>query len=70
MKLVAIITEEQAKTLNGECYCGEIRFNPILDGNENWIISQREVSATDNHDFLWVKDLPLSELVISEEVIE
>jgi hypothetical protein len=40
--MIAIITELQKNILLGKTYDGTCYFNPILDLNDNWIISEIE----------------------------
>lgn len=55
---VKLLTPAQAQMLIGQTFHEESLFNPILDANDNWIISLEETSQCDNEAFLWVKDLP------------
>ena len=62
---VAILSIEQKNLLVGQSFTsGLCYFNPVIDGNNNWIISEKEITFTTNERFLWVKDLELSELVL------
>jgi hypothetical protein len=56
---VAILTEEQKNQLVGQQYAPDSYFNPILDANNNWVISSEEMEFCVNPDYLWVKDLDL-----------
>jgi hypothetical protein len=58
---IAIITELQKNELVGQLYTTDSYFNPIQDCNDAWIISVEEIEFCDNPQFLWVKDLSLSE---------
>ena len=40
--MIAIITQQQKDILVGKTYDGVCYFNPILDLNDNWIISEIE----------------------------
>ena len=60
MILVYMLTEDQANQLKGVEYTTDMTFNPIQDGNGNWIISREEVSTTTID---WVKELPQIEYV-------
>lgn len=42
----------------GQTYDGGMCYNPILDADDNWIISEEEVQQTTNPVFMWVYDLP------------
>lgn len=61
------LTQEQKDLLSGVYYDNESFFNPIQDANDNWVISEEEVSqcCIDN-DFDWVKRLPQIEFVAKE----
>ena len=61
MQLIAIITEEQKDKLVGQTIQPGWFFNPVKDGNDNWIISKEEIDASINHQ--WIKDLSLTEFV-------
>ena len=43
MQLIAIITEEQKDKLVGQTIQPGWFFNPVKDGNDNWIISKEEM---------------------------
>lgn len=60
MITVYMLTEDQANQLKGVEYTTDMTFNPIQDGNGNWIISKEEVSTTTID---WVKELPAIEYV-------
>lgn len=60
MITVYMLTEDQANQLKGVEYTTDMTFNPIQDGNGNWIISHEEVSTTTID---WVKELPTIEYV-------
>jgi hypothetical protein len=61
MEQVAIITQQQADLLAGQEYAPASHYNPVQDCDNNWLITIQEIEQTTNPDFLWVKDLPLSE---------
>jgi hypothetical protein len=56
---VSILTIEQKESLIGQLVQPDWYFNPVLDCDNNWIISQEEIdnSIYPQHD--WVKTLPL-----------
>ena len=56
---VGLLTEIQKDELVGQMYDEDSYYNPILDLNDNWIISIEEIEQTVNPNFLWVKELPL-----------
>jgi hypothetical protein len=56
---VGLLIEEQKNSLIGVLYCPDSYFNPILDANNNWVISREEMEFCINPDYLWVKDLEL-----------
>jgi hypothetical protein len=58
---VGLLTQAQKNELVGQWYAPDSYFNPIEDADNNWVISQEEMSQCVNPDFLWVKDLPLIE---------
>jgi hypothetical protein len=60
---VALLTEQQRNKLIGKKYNEHFTFNPILDDNDNYIITIDEVDATDVDEFAWVKSLPLIDFV-------
>lgn len=59
MEKVGIITLEQKDSLIGHEYRMGCYFNPIVDCNEDWIISQQEIEENVNPDFPWVNSLTL-----------
>ena len=56
---VGLLTIEQKDLIVGKEYAPDSFFNPILDLNDNWVISIEEMEYCVNPDYLWVKDLPL-----------
>lgn len=59
--MMRLLTEEQKDLLAGVELRQDNFFNPIQDANGNWVISEEEVSACANQDYLWVRDLELTE---------
>lgn len=53
--LVYLLTKEQADSLKGVEFELDNLFNPILDADGNWIITEEEVSQSIIN---WVKELP------------
>lgn len=70
MTYVRLLTEEQKNQLVNREYSPGIFFSPILDADDNWIISNYESENCINTVVSWVKDLPLIEfnLKIEEEL--
>jgi hypothetical protein len=58
---IAIITIEQKNTLDKQVLCPGMRFNPVQDVNQNWVISQQEIDQCTTEQFMWVKDLQLTD---------
>lgn len=61
--LVGLLTIEQKDELVGVEVQYDWYFNPVEDGNGDWIISTQEIDNNTNPDVMWVKDLPLIEYV-------
>ena len=53
--IVYLLSEYQKKEIEGLAYDEESYFNPIQDINDQWVISDEEVSQS-NID--WIKELP------------
>jgi hypothetical protein len=52
------LTLEQKDLLLGNTYDGVQFFNPTLDADGNWFISNEEVAQTTNEEFTsWINDL-------------
>lgn len=52
------LTLEQKGLLEGKTYDGVQFFNPTLDADGNWFISNEEVAQTTNEEFTsWINDL-------------
>ncbi len=60
IQYVAILTINERDTLVGELVCPDVYFNPILDINQDWIISQQEIDMSIYPQYDWIKDLTLS----------
>ena len=56
---VGLLTETQKDSLVNQLYAEDSYFNPILDLNDNWVISKEEINFCTNEEFIWIKDLPL-----------
>ena len=59
MEQVAIITEIEKNYLDGELVQPDWYFNPILDCNDNWVISSQEIESSIYPQNDWVKQLSL-----------
>jgi hypothetical protein len=73
---VAILTTEQKDILLNQEVFPKLKFNPVQDVNEDWVISEIEVNGSINPNFMWVKNLELTDWLgpyvpptISEEEI-
>ena len=53
---VAIITPEEKDILIGKEFQKGVNFNPILDINNNWVISLQEIEQTQ---IFWLKSLKI-----------
>ena len=58
---VAILTTEQKDILLNQEVLPKLKFNPVQDVNENWVISEIEVNGSTNPNFMWVKNLELTD---------
>jgi hypothetical protein len=56
--IVYKLTLAQKKKLVGVEFVTDCVYNPSLDADGNWYISQEEIDQTTDENFLWVKDLP------------
>jgi hypothetical protein len=56
---VAIVTVEQKDTLVGQKYNSVSYWNPVLDCNDDWIISEEEINQNIYPQFDWTQSLPL-----------
>ena len=63
MSKVAIITEQQKEQLVDKLIQPSMFFNPIKDGNDNWIISEEEIINSIYSENDWIKDLVISDFV-------
>jgi hypothetical protein len=61
--IVGLLTIEQKEQLVGVEVQYDWYFNPVEDGNGDWIISTQEIDNNTNPDVMWVKDLPLIEWI-------
>ena len=61
--IVGLLTIEQKDQIEGQYFAEDQRFNPVQDGDGDWIITTTEMYNCINPDFMWVKDLPLIEWV-------
>ena len=51
------LTLEQKDLLIGQMWNNGSYFNPTLDANGNWFISNEEVNGCEKLEFSWVKEL-------------
>lgn len=56
---VGLLTLEQKNLLEGQLYDVDSYFNPILDCNNDWIISTIEIEKNIYPQFDWIKEIPL-----------
>jgi hypothetical protein len=59
-----ILTLEQKGELEVQTYDGVQFYNPVLDANNEYFITEEEVNNTTNTNTLWVKDLPIVDIVV------
>jgi len=52
------LTEEQKDQLVGQTYDGVCYFNPTLDADNNWFISNEEIQFCNKVEFAWINELP------------
>ena len=54
------LTAEQKDLLNGQMWNNQAFFNPTLDANGNWFISNEEVNncTHENAAYEWIHELP------------
>jgi hypothetical protein len=67
MTQVRLLTLSQKEVLQGKQYRPNCWFNPIQDINDNWVISNEEVSQCINTTVVWVIDLPVIDYVAKPE---
>jgi hypothetical protein len=56
------LTIEQKEDLQTKKFDGVTFYNPVLDNNDEYFISEQEVEQTINSDSMWVKNLPLVDI--------
>ena len=57
--IVRLLTEEQKDLLVGQTYDGVQYFNPTLDAEGNWFISNEEVNNCTHQGVVeWIHNLP------------
>lgn len=56
------LTIEQKDILKVQKFDNVQYYNPVLDNNDEYFISQQEVNQTINSETLWVKDEPLVDI--------
>lgn len=61
--IVGLLTIEQKDQLIGAQLQHDWLFNPVQDGNGDWIITTIEIDNNTNPDVMWVKDLPLIQYI-------
>ena len=59
--IVVVITETQKELIDGKEYAPDSLFNPILDADNEWVISQEEVEHLSNMDYSWLLNCPTKE---------
>ena len=67
MTQVRLLTLSQKEVLQGKQYRPNCWLNPIQDINDNWVISNEEVSQCINTTVVWVIDLPVIYYVAKPE---
>jgi hypothetical protein len=56
---VVLLTEPEKDSLVGQLVQPNWYFNPVLDCNNNWIISEEEVQSSIYPKHEWIKSMPL-----------
>jgi hypothetical protein len=56
---VVLLTEPEKDSLVGQLVQPNWYFNPVLDCNNNWIISEEEVQNSIYPEHEWIKSMPL-----------
>lgn len=67
MTQVRLLTPSQKEALQGKQYRPNSWFNPIQDINDNWVISNEEVSQCINPTVVWVIELPVIDYLAKPE---
>ena len=63
---VGLLTLEQKNEIEGKEFTPDSFFNPILDANNNWVISIQEKEQATIPPYEWVHELPLIDYVPKE----
>jgi hypothetical protein len=58
---IAILTTEQKDILDKQKFTPKGFFNPVQDVNGDWVISEVEVNECVTTEFMWVKNLVLTD---------
>lgn len=66
MQVVKIPTIELKDSLIGQTWDGVTFFNPTLDANGNYFVSQEEVNGCNKPEFQWLKSC---ELIIHNPIV-
>jgi hypothetical protein len=61
---VAIITDVQKDEIIGQFYNQYSFFGPVKDCNDNWILTEDEISQIEYSEFDWIKVLPLIDFCV------
>jgi hypothetical protein len=56
---VVLLTEPEKESLVGQLVQPDLYFNPILECDDNWIISTEEVNNSIYVEHEWIKSMPL-----------
>ena len=56
---VGLLTLAQKNEIAGQQFAPDSFFNPILDANNNWVISIEEMEQATIPPYEWVHELPL-----------
>jgi len=57
---------EQKRLLEVKKFDGVQFYNPVLDINDEYFISEEEYNLTTNPETFWVKELPLQQIEIKQ----
>ena len=63
---VGLLTLAQKNEIEGKQFAPDSFFNPILDANNNWVISIQEMEQATIPPYEWVHKLPLIDYVPKE----
>ncbi len=67
---VVVVSKTRATTLKKNEVTDDLRFNPVLDSLGRWVVSEEEVDALTDSDFIYLKKMPVIRYMKPKDTVD